>query len=109
MTVSFALTVSSAVINVLPSTVANDATVRAVTAGFAAFTAFTMVASEGTLIAYMKQMKNKYKKEIRDLQQRVDRSYLYYEKARNDGVITTEELTTFYQILKSNLDLKVSH
>ena len=106
MIVSFILTVTSAVINVLPSTVANDAVVRALTAGFSAVAAVTMVTSEGTLVSYIKRNKKKYNSNIRDLQRKIDSCHLYYEKSRSDGMISNEELVAFYNILKEG-DVKI--
>lgn len=108
MSISFVLTVANAVINVMPENVGSNTVVRGLTAGFATFTAFVMVSSEGTLIAYVRRMINKYNTEIIDLQSRVDKSYLYYEKSRSDGVISNEELVKFFEIIKgNNIDIKI--
>lgn len=108
MTLSFLLTVANSVINVMPVSVGNNTIMRGITAGFSAVTTFTMVASEGTLIAYVKKMLNKYNNELNELQSKIDRSHLHYENSRSDGVITDEELSQFFSVIKgTNTDTKV--
>ena len=94
------LTLITTIINVLPKDSINQNTLQILTAVFSSLAAITAVSSEGTILGFTGKNKTKFIKQIRQQELKLNRSYIFYEKARSDATISNEELEQFMKILE---------
>ena len=92
------LTIITAIINVTPGI--NQNALQVMTAVFSSLAAVTAVSSEGTILGFTGKNKTKFIKQIRQQELKLNRSYIFYEKARSDATISNEELEQFMKILE---------
>ena len=64
------------------------------------FTAGETIITSGLVMGLTNRKKSFYKEKIRIIQSYLDKMFVYYEKARQDGAITVEELEGFQQLME---------
>ena len=100
-TITFILTLVTTLMNVIPSPVLSKEALQIITAIFSSVAAVTTATAEGTILGFTSKNKAKFIKQIRDLEKKYHKCFLFYERARVDKKITNEELETFYSIFSS--------
>ena len=89
------LTLATTIINILP----RAENVKNLTAVFSALAGVSAFSSEGVILGFTGKNKSKFIKQIKKEETKLNRVYLFYEKARSDAVISNEELAEFFALL----------
>ena len=101
------LTLITTIINTLPNNTIEANTLKILTAILSSLAAITALSSEGAILGFTGKNKSKYIKLIKQLETKLNKVYIYYEKTRSDAIISNEELAEFFKLL-SDEELKFS-
>ena len=99
---AFTLTLLTAIINLLPETLVSIPKVQILTSVISAIAGLTVAGSEATLLSFTGKNKRRFEKEIKKQEAKLNRSYIFYEKARSDAIISIEELAEFFALINKD-------
>lgn len=99
----FGLSIALIIVNSVKEV--NQDTLKIADACIGSLIAFFTITFEATLIAFTGKNLADFQQRIKQLELIKNRAYIYYEKARNDNVITPKEIAHFNSIVSVKNDL----